>query len=385
MPQLGTRTLALALALAACGGGDKKNNTPDAPMNQVDSAPADAPRVCTALQYGTVDIASYTPGQVIVFRAPGGDPGDGNALTLQFEFYSGIETSLMGTFDLSMGNQNNYKTCAACVRAYSVDQSGMPIKTFFQKSGSVTLSEDPLTNGHLIASFSNLELEEVTIADDYTSTPVTGGECTNYGASFNIDHDRVPNAWTCPHAGYADGTNCECACGMVDPDCDATSTQTVNGCTSGQPVCSSGACAAVVANDTCANAVTLTLGTAVQGTTVGAYNTIKNGLADMTTCTGFAEAGAEVAYKVHLTGGTAYAISLTGLDPGFDGAVYVLGPGTATVCDADPITTCVAGMDQGLEGADENATYTPTTTGDYYVIVDSFYAAETGAFTLKVQ
>ena len=34
-----TRTLALALALAACGGGDKKNNNPpDAPMQPVDTA-----------------------------------------------------------------------------------------------------------------------------------------------------------------------------------------------------------------------------------------------------------------------------------------------------------------------------------------------------------
>jgi hypothetical protein len=29
--------------------------------------------------------------------------------------------------------------------------------------------------------------------------------------------------------------------------------------------------------------------------------------------------------------------------------------------------------------------FTPTTTGDYYVIVDSFYDDEFGAFTLLVQ
>jgi hypothetical protein len=379
-----TRTVALALALAACGGGDKKTPTPDAPMQQ-DAAMPDAPS-CTALTAGTFDVSSYTADQFEAFNAPGGDPGDGHALTLSLEVYGGIEDSLMGTFDLSQGNQANYATCAVCVRAYSQDADGNLVKEFFQKSGSVTISADPLADGHLVASFANVELQEVTIDRDggtFMSTPVAGGQCTTYGASFNIDHDKVPNAWTCAHTTYQDG-NCDCMCGMLDADCDGTSTQTVNGCTAAQPVCSSGTCAAVVANDTCTSAATLTLGTAVQGTTVGAYANITNGL-DADTCTGFAQAGADVAYTVHLTAGTQYTVTLSGLDATFDASVYLLGPGAATVCDADPITTCVAGHDMGAEGADETFTYTPATTGDYFVLVDSYYATETGAFTLKVE
>jgi hypothetical protein len=388
MPQLVTRTLALGLVLAACGGGDKKNNnTPDAPMQQQIDASPDAPaRTCASDQVANTDFRAYdAQNNVIVFGADGGDPGDGNAVKLSFEFYGGIEPSLMGTFDLTQGKQNNYATCAICVRAYSQDAQGNLIKEFFQSGGSVTLSEDPLTNQHLVATFSNLQLEEVTIDrnNGFTSTPVANGLCASYG-SPSIDHDKVPNAWTCQHPAWEDGTNCDCMCGIVDPDCNASPTQTVNGCTNAQPVCSSGTCAAVAANDVCGSAITLTLGTAVQGTTVGAYNNYSNGLEGQT-CTGFHQAGADVAYKVTLTANTQYTVTLSGLDATFDGSVSLLGPGAASQCDPDPIATCVAGSDAGAEGADETFTYTPTTTGDYYVLVDSFYAAESGAFTLKVE
>lgn len=386
MPQLGTRTLVLGLVLAACGGGDKKtnNNTPDASM-QPDAPAADAPRSCTTLEEMNTDFVQYDDAnQVLVFAGEGGDVGDGNALKMSFEFYGGIETSLMGTFDLTQGNQSNYATCAICVRAYSQDADGNIIKEFFQSGGSVTLSEDPLTNQHLIATFTDLQLQEVTVDRDggtFMSTPVAGGLCASYG-SPSIDHDKVPNAWTCQHAAYADGAACDCVCGLSDPDC-AGHPATTNGCTGGQ-VCSNDACVAAAANDLCSSAVTLTLGTAVQGTTVGAYADYSNGLEGQT-CTGYHQAGADVAYKVTLTANTQYTVTLSGLDAGFDGSVSLLGPGAATVCDPDPITACVAGADAAAEGQDETFTYTPTTTGDYYVIVDSFYTTESGAFTLTVQ
>jgi hypothetical protein len=353
---------------------------------QPDAAP-DA-QMCTALTAGTFDVSTYTADQFEAFNATGGDPGDGHELTLSLEVYGGIEDSLMGTFDLSQGNQANYATCAVCVRAYSVDDTGAVIKEFFQKSGSVTISADPLADGHLVASFSNVELQEVTVDRDggtFMSTPVPGGQCTTYGASFSIDHDKVPNAWTCDHAAYVDGTACDCACGAADPDCGDSPTrgQTVNGCT-GTQVCGAGTCLDVPANDLCAAATTLTLGTAVTGTTVGAYGDYSNGLEGQT-CTGFHQAGGDVTYMVHLTAGTAYTVTLSGLDATFDASVSLLGPGAATVCDPDPITTCVAGADAGTEGADETFTYTPATTGDYYVLVDSFYPTESGAFTLKVE
>jgi hypothetical protein len=344
---------------------------------------ADAPRTCATATVGTLDQVGYQPGQVIVYNGPGGDAGDGNALTVQFEFYSGIETSLMGTFDLTQGNQNNYKTCAVCVRAYSLDSSGMPIKQFFQSGGSVTLTEDPLTNGHMIASFTNLQLQEVDIAQDYTSTPVANGLCASYGSPM-LDHDKAPNAWTCTQAGYLDGTTCDCVCGVSDPDCDAR-TATTNGCTSGQ-VCSADACVTAAANDMCSGAQTITVGAAaVNGTTIGAYNDYDAGLEGMS-CTGFGQPGQDVAYKVTLTANTQYTVTLSGLAADKDMAVALVGPGTDdSVCTANPITTCVAGADAGLAGADETFTYTPTATGTYYIIVDAYNGNQAGAFTLQVQ
>jgi len=382
MPQVRTH-FALLLALVACGGGGKKAN-PDAPQQQVDAAP-DA-RVCTTLTNGTTDILGYdATNKVIVFGGPGGDAGDGNPLKLQFEFYGGIEPSLAGTFDLSQGNQTNYMTCAVCVRAFSVDAQGNPIKEFFQTGGSVTLTEDPLTNEHLVASFSNIQLQEVTIDQQtFASTPVAGGLCTSYG-SFNVDHDKVPNAWTCQHTAYQDGTTCDCMCGgtsgIMDPDC-AIANATVNGCTSGQ-VCFKDGCVTPPANDTCGTAVALTLGTPVTGTTIGATNNYSDGLQG-TTCTGFMQQGADVAYSIALTANQAITVTLSGLDATYDGSVALLGPGAATICDAAPIATCVAGADANPEGTTETFTYTATTAGTYYILVDSFYATEAGAFTLTV-
>jgi len=394
MPQLRSR-FALVLALAACGGGGKKTN-PDAAGS--DAAP-DAPRVCASLTPMTTSIdilnanlTGSTP--YIIWGGPGGDAGDGNPLTLQFEFYGGIESSLAGTFDLSQGNQTDYAKCAICVHAYSVDAQGNPIKQFFQSGGSVTLTEDPFTHEHMIASFSNVTLQEVTIDQNtFASTPVAGGLCTSYG-SFTADHDKVPNAYmTCAKTTYQDGTACDCQCGgggsnaLPDPDC-VDGNLPVNGCTTGQ-ICYGvdDTCQTAPLNDKCAAAVPVTIGTPVTGTTVNSANNYASGLQDMTSCTGFTEQGPDVAYSVVLTAGQSITVTLSGLDTGFDGAIALLGPGTSSICDASPITTCVKGADANAEGMNETFTYTTDATngaGTYYVLVDSFYPNEAGAFTLSV-
>src|SRR5579862_6948583 len=120
---VGGAAFCAAFAIAACGGG-KSNNTPDAGKTAdagADATPPtpDASTGCTggtAVTVGTQDIL-YNPGDgsALIWGAPvTPDLGDGGTQTLQFEFYSGIETSLMGTFDLASGNQSNYSTCGAC-------------------------------------------------------------------------------------------------------------------------------------------------------------------------------------------------------------------------------------------------------------------------------
>lgn len=379
----------LALSLSACGGDSKK--TPDASQ-------ADAPK--------TIDAQNCDPGTVGTFDYVGPfeamppsatwdasltGVGGGSALDYQIQIYGGVESSLSGTFDLSMGKQANFSSCAICVMAFSkdTDTNGNPARAFFQKSGSIMLSQDPLASSHLMGTISNLELQEVTIdwptathQGDYTSTPVANGACGSV-ASQQLDHDGVPNAYTCTHTGWLDGTSCDCNCGAEDPDCYSGS-NAIPACTTGQ-ICKASACVTGPTNDTCAAAgIPLTLGTAVTGTTAGAHNDYDMGL-EGATCTGFAQPGSDVAYVVTLTAATQYTIALTNVDAAYDASVALVGPGAATVCGAT-ITTCVGGADAMFEGGDESFTYTPTTTGTYYVIVDSESppGLEGGAFTLTV-
>jgi hypothetical protein len=393
MPHCGTRTLALALglALAACGGGDKKNPTPDASMGQDSGTDTGSNASCTMLSQGMLDQAGYSPGVAVIYNGPGGDPGDGNQLTLQVEFWEpgsgsgsgSASPALEGTFDLSGADYQNYANCPICVVAYSVDADGQLIKAFFQKSGTVTLTEDPTTNGHMNATFTNLELQEVTFDQDGNSTPVADGQCTTYGASLMLEHDKAPNAWTCAHDAYADGTNCDCVCGVEDLDC-AQRTTVTNGCTADQ-VCKADACVAAAANDMCSTAQTITVGgAAVIGTTIGSYNDYDAGL-EGAGCTGYSQPGEDVAYKVDLTANQTITVNLTGLAADKDMSISLVGPGAAATVCTDNITTCVKGADAGLAGENETFTYTATTAGTYYIIVDAWDLSQSGTFTLQVQ
>ncbi|MGI5864106.1 MAG: DUF4215 domain-containing protein [Myxococcales bacterium] len=94
-------------------------------------------------------------------------PGDG-------VFASGLAT---GTFTLA-GDDLQYRTCGLCVRLR--DRRG----TYYMATGGeVTLSS---ISGNLTGSLSNVTFEEVTIAQDYTSTPVVDG-CQSVLTSMAFD------------------------------------------------------------------------------------------------------------------------------------------------------------------------------------------------------
>lgn len=370
----------LALVVG-CGddGGGGHTTKPDAQV--IADAGPDA-RACAAATPGTLDFVGEGNG-VLVWGGPAGDLG-GMTLEYQFEFYDGIESSLQGTFDLTAGNQNNYATCAVCVRAFAKDTDGNIVKVFFQSGGSITLTEDPFTNKKVVGSLTDLQLEEVTIdSETYMSTPVPDGDCASFG-SYSVDHDRVPNAWTCDHAEWDAGTSCNCMCGVPDPDCNLDNA-TVVGCTTAGDVCFNDACVAPPANLTCATADTIaTDGTPVNGTTIGATRTYDAGL-DGDTCTGVPQRGPDVVYKLTLAQNQAITVTLSNVDPAFDAGIALVGPSDdPAICDASPITTCVAGADAGFEGDGETFTYTATTAGTYYLIVSSYYSFEAGTFTLTV-
>lgn len=465
------------LLVAACGGGDSDNNpTPDAAPTP-DTGPS-----CTMTTLGGAQAFVDGSDSAILWSAPiATDLGGTGETLINFEFYSGIETSLSGTIDLAVGNQANYKTCAACIRVLTINAAGDAIeKTWFQTGGSITLTEDPFTNQKMLGSADNVTLAEVTVDPmTFESTLVPGGTCLSLG-SIQLMADAVPAAWTCAKEAYDDGTTCNCACGEHDPDCDIMAAP-VAGCTGAQvcgrddtcidvcdvlstpPVgCPTGTCgfesatrdicytdAAVVdaaalggtcagnalfcgvantvatglcdsfegddkqcreacdatadcaatevcapiigakglcitppVNDTCELAQLITIGTPVNGRTGGAGSNYNAGL-EAATCTGVSQAGADVAYRVVLTANQAITVTLSNVSANFDPSVALVGPGAATVCNATTIA-CLKGADAGVEAEGETFTYTATTAGTYYLIVDTFYRTQGGSFTLNV-
>jgi hypothetical protein len=143
-----------------------------------------------------------------------------------------------------------------------------------------------------------------------------------------------------------------------------------------------GLCITPAANDTCATATPIVVGTPVNGVTGGATADYSAGL-EGTGCTGFTQAGPDVAYQLVLAADASITVSLSNVSPNFDPSVSLLGPGVATLCDADPIATCVAGADAGLSGDAETFTYAAT-AGTYFILVDAFGATDTGSYTLSV-
>ena len=136
-------------------------------------------------------------------------------------------------------------------------------------------------------------------------------------------------------------------------------------------------------NDTCQTATTLFLSNPSAGTTLYANNNYDSGLE---ACTGYAQGGSDVAYAITLLSGQAVTVSLGSPYAAFDPSISLLGPGAANICDAAPITTCVAGADNFGFGQGESFSYVPSVSGTYYIIVDSLYpgAGSSGGFTIQV-
>jgi len=467
----------LVLFASACGDDGNPTTTPDAPV-------VDAPGAnCTQVTVGTgQEIDPESSDDFILWSGPlTADLGTGGDAIINFEFYAG--GTLTGAIDLGAGMNNNYETCAACIRVLALNAAGDAVeKRFFQSGGTMTLTEDPFANQRLAGNLTDVTLIEVTIDPmTFKSTPVPNGACISLGSPA-LQADAVPAAWTCAKPLFDDGATCNCACGEHDPDCDIAAAP-VAGCTGAQvcgaddtcistcnvlstpPVgcamgtcgfdtatqdicytqatlvdpavlgaacatatpfmcgvvatvatgicdnfegddkicreacddaadCAGGeVCGAVVGtkglcitpptNDTCETATAITIGTPVNGKTGGAISNYNAGL-QPATCTGATQAGADVAYTVALTAGQAITVTLSAVSPNFDPSISILGPGAAAaVCNANPVV-CLKGADAGLDGAGETFTFTATTAGTHYLIVDTFYQRQGGTFTLNV-
>ena len=93
----------------------------------------------------------------------------------RIEFYTDLA---VGQVDLGSPEENNYQVCLHCVRVFE-DIEGMDIaRQYFQSAGTLDITElgGP---GEIAATYTGLQLIEVTIGQDFLSTPVENGACLN--------------------------------------------------------------------------------------------------------------------------------------------------------------------------------------------------------------
>jgi len=383
--------LLTSLALFACGD-DGGPRLIDSGIGNTDVAP----KVCTQITVGAGDIDFETITRSIGWFNPTNEMILGMEGGIFTEFYRSVTPNITGAIDLSAAPQNNYAECGVCFLVRTATQAGLG-PSFFQESGTVTFTEDPITARRLNVTVSNLTLREATIDENtFESTFVPNGECVVLNGTFN--EDNIPTDWstTCTAGDYYTGmptSNCDCGCGVYEPDCAAPGAgDRVIGCTNGgTPQCwpdenTGTACVARPANDDCgtngADATTLTINAAaIAGTTLGASRDFKqSGQASTNTCTPYIQSGPDVVYKATLAAATAYTITVTNADESRDPSIYVLGPdanGDAAECTS-LVTACAAssgggkaGADTGAFGENEVLNFTPAAAGTYYIVVDT--------------
>ena len=217
------------------------------------------------------------------------------------------------------------------------------------------------------------------------SSPGPTGEEAFYGFCSL----RYPAGWTCRGDAYEDGVTCDCACGVADPDCSDPTHPVVgcaadqacvldDRCTPGDDTCRPGSlCIAIPVNDTCAGALPLSVGM-TNGSTRGATNDYTH-VRDGGGCIGVEEDAPDVVYAVDLSVGQ--RLTVTGVAASFNIALYLSGPGAPSVCDRTS-SGCVAGVEATGFGEAETLTFTATSPGTYYLVVDGFFSGFMGDFVL---
>lgn len=97
-------------------------------------------------------------------------------------------------------------------------------------------------------------------------------------------------------------------------------------------------------------------------------------------CTGYSSLGRDLAYRIVMPPG---CIVQAVLRDGSDGVTLDRALYLVESCD-DPVDTCVAGSDAGID-VEESITYQSAGGGIYYLIVDAFGLDASGDFVLEVQ
>jgi len=133
------------------------------------------------------DYVAYTLGDVE-------DLGFGGPLpdVLFVEFYADVDQA--GTWNLgSAGENDNYETCIQCVTVLvDIDDAAQEYASdLFQVSGTLTVAAGGNPSSQTITlTLTNLKLEEVTIDDEFVSTPVAGGACYDVASPLTLSTAR---------------------------------------------------------------------------------------------------------------------------------------------------------------------------------------------------
>jgi subtilisin-like proprotein convertase family protein len=171
--------------------------------------------LCTAI---TPDEFAAIVGLATTYRDATLTPNVGLADTDYFQLE--VYNDDTGTIDLTAGAQANYATCNQCIRVIADINEDEPT-FFFQSEGTLAIdpASEPL-DGLIDATVTDLTLVEVTIANDFTSTPVPNGECL-FVASLDIVVEAPacePDEFTCNNGTCIEDT-AEFVCDGVFDDC----------------------------------------------------------------------------------------------------------------------------------------------------------------------
>jgi hypothetical protein len=195
----------------------------------------EVPRVCGEVTLGAIIVSDQAeaPSSVQYFTefTPAIGEDDGDFAAIDFYQGSGYDGAQRGTFNLGEPEEAQYQTCARCVRIFQ-DLGGQNEKVFFQESGEMFVdpSSDQM-NGSPVFTISDVTLIEVTIDAEYLSEPVPNGECLHVTAgSFSITAgEPLWDDVLCNINWRGDGL-CDCGCGLLDPDCSASTADVCDGC-----------------------------------------------------------------------------------------------------------------------------------------------------------
>jgi len=183
----------ICLPLLACGGDDGGHHitTPDSHLGSGSGSGSGSAAPCTATaSYGAADFGS---GSDQFAQTDGSGTTGSNAHTevwgaflnqdtapdeIQLELYAangGFGADIVaGTYQIT-GDDAQYKTCGICVRIFTdIDAQNNSVDDYFASAGTVTLSS--VSGANFAGTLANIKFDHVTIASDFTSTPV--GDCT---------------------------------------------------------------------------------------------------------------------------------------------------------------------------------------------------------------